>query len=200
MNKLSQILEKLDIESSRKRRESLISTMASKEEAGIHCFKCEGFCCTYSHNSMQVDPLQALELLEGLEKQGRLDDNLMNLLSKNIEQFRLDKDFGFSPGKTLRRFYTCPFFKNESLGCSISREIKPYGCLAFNANEKDVAVEGKCSSSIGDLMTREKSYEDGEAKVNTQLRKDLSLWWDKLPLPVALVDLIIRVYPDLKRS
>lgn len=198
MNKFSEILASVPLESSRKRRELLINTMSSKEEAGLDCSACSGYCCTYSHNSMQVDPIQALEALVGLESEGRVNEKLVESLKSNISKFRLDKDFGLSSSRSLRRFYTCPFFKNESLGCSISRSYKPYGCLSFNANEADVSVEGKCSSDQELLKLRGNQFksEDG---VNQLLIDKMNLWWEKLPFPVALIELISKVYPELKK-
>ncbi|HAZ11312.1 MAG: hypothetical protein A2X86_20460 [Bdellovibrionales bacterium GWA2_49_15] len=52
-----------------------------------------------------------------------------------IQEFRLDKDIFVKAGTRLRRHYTCPFFTDHQLGCSIPPEFKPLGCLAFNPTE-----------------------------------------------------------------
>lgn len=178
---------------SRKRRELLIETMSDLESKGTDCSNCPGFCCTYYHNSMQATPLEAIEVLIELIASERLDDELISKLKANAKKYRLDNEITDGHGHILRRFYTCPFFNDTHLGCSLSRGNKPYGCLAFNATEKNVSVEGKCSSQVELLETRDKEFCDKEHSLNDHLKSSLNLYWDKKPLPQALIELMLQM-------
>lgn len=175
------------------RRENLISEMSKLEAQGTDCSKCSGFCCTYYHNSMQVTPLEAIEILIELMESDRLNDETIERLKANSKKYRLDNEITDGHGHILRRYYTCPFFNDHSLGCSLSRRVKPYGCLAFNAIEKNVSVEGKCKSQGGLLEQREKEFSEVESNLNNELQSSLKLYWIKKPITQALLDMMMQM-------
>ena len=174
------------------RRSSLIREMKNLENEGKHCFQCPGHCCTFEHNSMLIDPLQALELYVYLDSNNMLESTLTKL-RQNIIDFRLDKDFLLGRGKQIRRYYTCPFFKHESCGCPIDPSFKPYGCLAFNPTVTNVSLPGSCTSNISILESRSQDYERYENQANEIIKNQLKIYWDKKPIPVALVELYEQV-------
>lgn len=165
-----------------KRRKYLLEQMNQLKEQDITCSSCEGFCCTYRANSIQITPLEAADMLAYL---GELTPELTKRLEDNIQEFRLDKEVYISRGKTLRRTYTCPFFKHESLGCAIAPEYKPYGCLGFNALEKNVSEFGKCGSNEEVLQ----KTDELQSSENQQYKQKYSISWDKKPIPMALIEL-----------
>jgi len=130
------------------RRSMLISAMAELEEKKFHCMNCVGTCCTFVANSMQITPLEALEIMEGLNLNRTQAEELKMRLQDTILHYRLDQELsiGKKAISQLRRTYTCPFFTPGPLGCSLSRSIKPYGCLAFNPKIED-DNGSKCTSS-----------------------------------------------------
>lgn len=164
--------------------------MGRLADQGKSCAACPGFCCSNEHNSMQVDPVQALELLSWLEGQNRLDEELGETLDKAIIDFRLDKEFFVGRGREFRRHYTCPFYNGKTKGCTVSRAAKPYGCLGFNPLEEKVAVPGKCASNLKTLIARESRFSSREQKANDLLKTKLGLYWDKKNLPFALKDML----------
>tara|TARA_Y100000768_G_C23942395_1_gene665766 strand:- start:1123 stop:1560 length:438 start_codon:yes stop_codon:yes gene_type:complete len=139
---------------------------------------------------MQVDPVQALELLAWLESEGRLNDELIEDLEEVILEYRLNKDFMIGRNREFRRKYTCPFFMKKSQGCSISRAVKPYGCLAFNPLEKNVSTEGKCASNLDVLIERENKNLETEERANELISNELGLYWKKKSMPFALHEII----------
>ncbi len=174
----------------RNRRMIVQQEMAKANEKGLDCLNCSGMCCTYKNNSMQVDPIQALEILSWLESEGRVNEELIESLDKVILEFRLNKDFMLGRNREFRRTYTCPFFMQKNQGCSLSRAVKPYGCLAFNPLEKNVSTEGKCSSNIEVLTERENVHFEIEEKANEILVKELGLYWSKKSMPFALREIL----------
>jgi len=173
------------------RRAPINSEMKTLAENGKNCFNCEGFCCTFSYNSMQVTPLEALDAYSYLRKKNRIDEELIDCLRKCIKSFRLDVEISVGRMGELRRNYTCPFFNSGPKGCGISREYKPYGCLGFNPLEENVSTEGKCTSNIAILEKRESICD--EKVLNEELREKLSLYWDKKNFPMALLSLIEKL-------
>lgn len=169
------------------RREYLNKEMKSLELQGKDCSNCPGHCCTFEHNSMLIDPLQALELYAYLEK-NKMIDSTLDKLRHNIVQFRLDKDFLLGRGKQLRRYYTCPFFKHQACGCPIDPNSKPYGCLAFNPQVENVKEAGHCVSNTSLLENRSQEFKSYEVEANRLLKHKLKLYWDKKPIPVALIE------------
>lgn len=171
------------------RRQVLIDEMAILEEKGVHCFKCTGECCTFTSNSMQTTVLETLEVVIYLFEQKRVTDELIKNLELNVKRYRLDSVPGNGQRSFMRRTYTCPFFMGKSKGCSLSRSIKPYGCLGFNPNVGGQTEGGNCVSNIKTLEQREKEFEILEQKLNQNLKEKLDLHWEKLPFPVALLEL-----------
>jgi hypothetical protein len=176
-----------------KRREVLIKEMSKLEDQKKDCFSCSGMCCTYEYNSMLVTPIECFEMLNYLVEEDRVNQELVTRLKSNIAQYRLDKDMYSTKGKEFRRYYTCPFFKNENKGCSISRSSKPYGCLGFNPNEESINTPGKCGSNLENLQSREDEFCSEESVANEYLSKELKLYWDKKPISVALVEFINKI-------
>lgn len=174
------------------RRVSINSKMFHLNSSGIDCKNCSGMCCTYENNSMQVDPLQALELLSYLESKDLLDKYL-DSIKQSVQNYRLDKEIYLGNGKQLRRYYTCPFYMKQSCGCPIGTGFKPYGCLAFNPLKENVSVEGHCTSDIEILEFREKKFGDLEEKVNQSIKEELKLYWDKKPMPIALLEILEKL-------
>lgn len=169
------------------RRHILIDRMQKLEEQGLDCRGCQGTCCTYQANSMMVTPVEAVELVDYLKANGLFNDELKVRLQETITKFSLDHSLGNGKKSFLRRTYTCPFFNHGELGCPLPREVKPYGCLAFNAHDKEVKAKEFCFSEKDILEKREEVATD-EAALNEELKLKYKFSWDKTPLPVALLD------------
>lgn len=184
------------------RRLLLIKEMDQLEATNVHCFSCPGTCCTQSANSMQVSPIEALEVLASLkleEKSPEEKESIFENLRQTIKEFRLDVElFIGKRSSEFRRTYTCPFFKRESKGCGLSRAAKPYGCLGFNPKAPN-DNGNTCTSNIPLLEKRETALEDIEKEANTIIKKKFQLYWDKKNLPQALIELDQKLNqnPDL---
>jgi hypothetical protein len=182
-------------QSRRIRRQSLLDNMQEKSKQGINCLNCPGTCCTFQMNSMQITPVEAIDLYVYLKENNRLDDNLLENLNENIKEFRLDYDlFNSRRQSFMRRTYTCPFYLGSEKGCSISRESKPYGCLGFNSYLKQTTKQEqkKCTSELEQLEIRETLFLPEEA-LNTELREKLSLSFNKAPIPLALKEIYLKL-------
>jgi Fe-S-cluster containining protein len=175
------------------RRQLITEQMDAQSAEGKNCFSCEGFCCTFAHNSMQVTPIETIELINFLIEKNRLNEDLLEELRQTVADYRLDKDVNLKKDTRFRRTYTCPFFKSGPKGCTIAPESKPYGCLAFNPIEKNVTTEGHCSSDLSLLEKREALFAQEEDSLNEKLREELGLYWAKLPIPLAILELIKAV-------
>lgn len=178
--------------SPQERRHLLIKTMEESESSGISCIGCAGTCCTYEANSMMVTPLEAFDLLTYLKNSQKLTDDLKNVIKETVRIYRLDKEVSTGRGSSLRRTYTCPFFTKSELGCPLPREVKPYGCLAFNTHHETEKTAEHCYSDVKLLEDRETVFANEEEE-NHRLRKEYALYWEKLPMPVALLELWERV-------
>ena len=170
------------------RRKLIIERMNALESQGLDCRGCQGTCCTYEANSMMTTPLEALELLNYLKDQGELTQELKDKCLETIRKYRLDHPAGNGRKSFLRRTYTCPFFNHQELGCPLPREVKPYGCLAFNAHHAEIKAKEHCFSEIDVLEKREAAFPNEEA-FNEVLKKKFNIFWDKTPLPLALIEL-----------
>ncbi len=189
--------------SSEVRRGVLLRTMGQLKHNGITCAQCPGTCCTFVANSMQVTPVEALDMFVFLRKEGRINQELRARLKENIREFRLDSGPHVGAGRAFRRTYTCPFFKETHLGCSLTPESKPYGCLAFNASKESESSGKSCSSDRSLLEERELALRtdesselssfDDEDQINSYLREHLKINWLKESIPVALMDFIDRL-------
>tara|TARA_R110002072_G_scaffold276051_1_gene437615 strand:+ start:377986 stop:378579 length:594 start_codon:yes stop_codon:yes gene_type:complete len=171
------------------RRLELVSLMKAGEDNGRNCFSCVGFCCTQSHNSMQISPIEAAELYFFLVTNEMWDDELISKLNDNISEYRLDYELSVG-GRSFRRTYTCPFFMHKSLGCPIAPTHKPYGCLAFNPDKKNVSSEGHCSSRVDLLENIERPHQDISSQFEESMKTHgLEFHFSKLPIPVALLEM-----------
>lgn len=137
---------------------------------------------------MQITPLESLEILEGLNLNRDQADELISKLEETITHYRLDQEL--STGKKgisqLRRTYTCPFFTPGPKGCSLSRGVKPYGCLAFNPKIEDDNGSA-CASDISLLEQRENENASFEIEANKKISEAYNLTWSKMDLPRALL-------------
>lgn len=137
---------------------------------------------------MMATPLEALELLSYLKNANLFDEELKNKLSESVKKYRLDHPAGNGRRSYIRRTYTCPFFNHQELGCPLPREVKPYGCLAFNAHDLEKKASEFCFSEKDSLEKREKQFEN-EDIINQRLQEKFKLVWEKTPLPLALLEL-----------
>ena len=184
------LLEFSKVEARETRRDLINKEMSELMRKGNDCSKCVGHCCTFEHNSMQVSPLEALDTYKFLEENGRITTDLISDLEQCVEHYRLDKETMGMGNRIFRRYYTCPFYKAHSLGCSLDRRSKPYGCLAFNPNTINVSEPGHCSSQINSLERQHQYWGEEEEKINESLRAELNIHWKKTSLPSALLYLI----------
>jgi len=121
-----------------KRRSLLLSQQQGQLDQGISCQGCEGVCCTFMNNSMQVDHSELDRMMTGLAS--LLSDDmasdawqeLRQRCQNTIKEFRLDVELGDGRRSLLRRRYTCPLFNWQRPGCALEYAHKPLGCLAFN--------------------------------------------------------------------
>lgn len=176
--------------SAKQRREMLNKHMAQKIEQQLDCFSCVGHCCTYEHNSMRVTPIEAMDILDYLATNKRIDQKLIEELESCVKDFRLDKEILIGKNQELRRYYTCPFYKKEKLGCTIGKHNKPYGCLAFNPNEEKVTRPGHCGSDQSILESNALKFSEYEKAENEKLKAQHKIYWDKKDIPSALLYLI----------
>jgi hypothetical protein len=189
------LYEQMDLPSGSDRRQLLIDEMAALTNKKVHCFSCTGTCCTFSANSMQITPIEAFEILISLQI---TEENLPDLKEKllgNIKNYRLDHEIflGKKINSLLRKTYTCPFFVIGSKGCTIKKDLKPYGCLGFNPRvEQDNGSQ--CHSNTELLETRENNEIKNEDNANAYLRKELQLDWIKLEIPKAVMALIDKIF------
>ncbi|OUR93518.1 hypothetical protein A9Q84_18775 [Halobacteriovorax marinus] len=183
------LTSELSLANSESRRSILNGAMDELSSKSINCFSCTGKCCTFISNSMQTDAIQTLELYLYLQEQGMWNDELILELKEVVRNNRLDYEIQTGLGSSFRRTYTCPFYNKGPKGCSIAPESKPFGCLAFNPVSECAQGGESCASDIPLLQEREDSFEQAEEKSNEYLKKIFSFHWDKLPMPVALLEM-----------
>ncbi|MDD4975637.1 MAG: hypothetical protein PHY93_14870 [Bacteriovorax sp.] len=189
------LYQKLNIHSPGERRKLLIDEMEGLTNKKIHCFNCSGTCCTFSANSMQITPIEAFEILISLEVTEHNLSDLKAALQKNIQDYRLDHEIflGKKINSILRKTYTCPFFVAGSKGCTIKKDLKPYGCLGFNPRiENDNGSQ--CLSNTELLETRENVEIKNEDNANDFLKQELQLEWVKLEIPKAVLALLEKIF------
>jgi len=146
---------------------------------------------------MLITPLEAKELFDFLKKENMLTGELKDKLTTSTKTYRLLPKY-LNQRSYLRKTYTCPFFNHQELGCPLPREIKPYGCLAFDSHHPEFKNSEHCYSEIDLLKERESEHHD-EEKLNEILRQELGLIWEKAPIPNALLDIwdkIISSHPE----
>ena len=138
---------------------------------------------------MQITPLEALDIINYLNTENRITAELIFHLQETITQYRLQHFIGTGK-KNIRKTYTCPFFENALKGCTISRNSKPIGCLGFNPIEINFSNGGTCKSNILLLNERDAIFHENESEINSQLIKELKLFWDKAPIPLAVFEML----------
>lgn len=161
--------------------------MKVQEAAGVSCLGCSGTCCTYEANSMMVTPVEAWDLFQYLTENNLLSEELKVKCEETVKKFRLDQMVSTGKRSFLRRTYTCPFFNHTELGCPLPREVKPYGCLAFNTHHEVIKTAEFCFSDRELLQDREK-LDALEKDMNEKIALEFGLSWEKTPLPIALLD------------
>jgi len=169
------------------RRELLLNRMNALESQGMGCVGCPGTCCTFEANSMLLTPLEAKELFDHLKEENLLTNELKSKLQECITQYRLEPKYLASKRSYLRKTYTCPFFNHQELGCPLPREIKPYGCLAFDSHHVELKASEHCYSETDMLEKRERLHPE-EKEMNLLLIRELNLQWEKSPIPNALIE------------
>lgn len=137
---------------------------------------------------MMITPLEAIEIHQHLKENNLLTEELKNKMKATVVEFRLDQQLGNGRRSFIRRTYTCPFFNHQELGCPLPREVKPYGCLAFNAHHPTDKAGAHCYSEKTLLEKREAAFPE-ETRLNDKLRSEHGLYWEKLPLPLALLEI-----------
>lgn len=178
----------IDLQSS-SRRQLILNEMQNLANNNIGCANCQGPCCTFEANSMQITVLEAIEIIQYLKENNRIDSKLISKLQKTIANYRLDSYQG--TGKTtIRKSYTCPFFNETTRKCTISRQSKPIGCLGFNPIESGITNGGTCKSNLELLKIRENDYLKLEKELNTHLKNELGIFWEKAPIPVAVLEVL----------
>lgn len=171
------------------RREILINRMNDLESQGMGCVGCSGKCCTYEANSMLITPLEAMELIKYLKENQLMSHDLKHRLKEARVKYRLEPRPLVGKRSYLRKTYTCPFFNHRELGCPLPREIKPYGCLAFDSHHEILKASEHCYSET-DLLARRDEQHPEEAALNDELRSQYQLFWEKSPIPNALLELL----------
>lgn len=169
------------------RRNILIKHMNDLESRGMGCIGCSGTCCTFEANSMLLTPLEAWELFDYLKTNQLLTNDLKVKFQETIKHYRLEPKYK-GVRSYLRKTYTCPFFNHKELGCPLPREIKPYGCLAFDSHHTDLKADQNCFSEIELLEEREKLHPE-EKELNQEISLRYSLLWEKSPIPNAILEL-----------
>ncbi len=137
---------------------------------------------------MMVTPLETMELLNYLKAQNLWNEELKTKLDETVKKFRLDQTLGSGKKSFLRRTYTCTFFNHQELGCPLPFDVKPFGCLAFNSHHSTLKASEHCYSDIP-LLERREALHPEEKHQNEELQKQFKLHWEKLPLPLALLEL-----------
>ncbi len=135
---------------------------------------------------MLLTPLEAKELFDYLKNSGQFTQDLRQKLENTIKQYRLEPKYSNERKSFLRKTYTCPFFGHKELGCPLPREIKPYGCLAFDSHHAELKNSEYCYSETELLERREKAHPE-EISLNEQLRNKFQIIWEKAPIPNALL-------------
>ena len=132
-------------------------------------------------------------IIDYLSTNRRIGQDLIDELQVCIKEFRLDKEILIGKNQELRRYYTCPFYKKESLGCTIGKHHKPYGCLAFNPESKKVSEPGFCKSDMELLEKNAKTFLEFESIENAKLKDHHQIYWDKKDIPSALLFMLERL-------
>lgn len=163
--------------------------MSELDGKKVNCSNCMGTCCTSQANSMQITPLEGAEILSYLKKSDRFNESLKESLKECISDYRLDVEISTSRGRAFRKTYTCPFFTPGPKGCSLPKDVNPYGCLGFNPKIQGVENGGNCALKEDVAILREEKFKNFEQEENKRLKEKYDLTWDKLTIPQALLEL-----------
>lgn len=166
--------------------------MNELESRGMGCLGCKGTCCTFEANSMLITPLEALEMMQHLKENELKTPALKMKLQETITKFRLESKYSNERRSYLRKSYTCPFFNHQELGCPLPREIKPYGCLAFDSHHESLKAGEHCYSEV-ELLEKREALHPEEKELNLKVKMDYEIHWEKAPIPNALIDLWEKV-------
>lgn len=160
----------------KEKRHLLLKQMKELENQGIHCGGCSGICCTYERNSMMVTNDEALVVYDFLKTNNFWNDDFIHKLKNTVHEFRLDRDLGNGKKSFIRRSYTCPLFLEKSHGCPLPRDIKPYGCLAYNPTVPNESKGLSCFSDQELLKDQidQNGWEDKEKMTLPQFLLKLS--------------------------
>lgn len=169
------------------RRQVLSDQMKELSQSSKNCAACTGLCCTSLKNSMQTTQQETNDLYLYLKEASRITPELIIKLQECVSEYRLDKFFGDGK-RSLRKTYTCPFYSPGPKGCSIPIDYKPYGCLAFNPTKENVS-DGEGCQSDQDLLIRREELSGLDQRISEKI------WWEKLPMPVALLE-FIKLYGE----
>lgn len=177
------------------RRRVLLDSMRALGERKIDCSGCSGVCCTFVANSMQITPIEALDILADLTARGEMNEARLEEWRILVERHGLDRPApGDGQRELVRRRYTCSFFAGGKLGCTLTPEFKPYGCLAFKPRSAGV-WEGKDCGVDGDGLARRDIDEAGHLPLGESLAAALADL-AKGPIPAALLNLAARLGPS----
>lgn len=157
------------------RRKLLIERMDALQAQGIDCSSCTGQCCTSRCNSMLISETEAQDIRAYLFENNLWSPEMKLRLEQNVSEYRLDVDLpAHGSRRNLRRTYTCPFYNAGPRGCLLPREVKPYGCLGFNAvTAGATGLESGCQSDQALLAQQSEQATH------------------KLPIPVAVLQACI---------
>lgn len=153
-------------------------------DTGIHCGNCSGPCCTFRHNTMQITPLEAVDIVRHLRQTERWTDDMRERLTATVKRYDLNTLHG-DGRRALRKSYTCTFHTPGPMGCSLHADHKPPGCLAFNPQRPGLTEGGDCASDLNALQEREDEHAEYEDAANAAI----GLPWKKAPIPVAVLAL-----------
>lgn len=170
----------------KKFRNRLVENMNQLDSRKVNCLSCTGVCCTVARNSMMVTPVEAIDLYFEIENKIKDKELFWTKVEESISQFGLDREI-YVKNKLMRKNYTCPLFKFESFGCPIDPHLKPFGCLGYNALEAGVKEGEKCASDTALLEQTETEIRKELDELNSILRSQFQLDFDKLPIPKALL-------------
>lgn len=162
--------------------------MESLEKGQISCQGCSGLCCTFMKNSMQMSIVEGVDLYSFLLATRGWGEELESSLNECIREFRLNNRPSTGGTQLMRKTYTCPFFLQKELGCSIDPRYKPYGCLGFNPTTPQSKEGEGCESNTTLLKEREENPFQ-EEELNQKLKELLGLPWEKETIPQGLLDL-----------
>lgn len=149
------------------------------------CLGCPGTCCTFEANSMLLTPLEAYEIFTFLKSEGLLTQDLKTKLENTVATYRLEPKFP-NTRSYLRKTYTCAFFGHVELGCPLPREIKPYGCLAFDSHHKELKATEHCFSEK-ELLEKREALHPEEKEMNQRIKEEHKVFWEKSPIPNAIL-------------